>query len=106
MKTTIKKIYKNNKKPHESYEHCLACLGEWESVNALADFYKTRISEIDIIVANLITDYALKQEYTSEKMNAYRDGVLAFADFLKSCKIEQEIRNNKVKENEEDNIRT
>lgn len=86
-------IHDNMQKAHKNHEHALAVLGSEMKVSEIARFYEKNLSTLDTITASLIIDYLLKNEVDSKQAEAFKDGVLQFANFFQQCKIEMELRN-------------
>ena len=89
----LHKLQENNNKPHDHHEHALAVLGSEIAVAELSKFYEKHSEVIDTITASLIVDYLLKNNVNSEQAEAFKNGVLQFANFFEQCKIEMELRN-------------
>ena len=55
-------------------------------MSEIAGFYEKNLSTLDTITASLIIDYLLKNEVDSKQAEAFRDGVLQFANFFSNVK--------------------
>jgi len=90
----------DNKNKQGEVTSCEKVLGDLSRVYRVADFWDTNADLWELIVANMLMDYALIGNFNAEEFAAYRGGLLSTGQFMERCA--EERKQLEVSENDGD----
>jgi hypothetical protein len=70
---------------------CLDLLGSEQELYKMAYVWQDNVVNLTLLATYLVTEYAVKKDYTKDEIMAYKKGIADIMKFLENCGKEVEL---------------